>query len=220
MGTFDGGTLDGNGNADPTIKDPFTQVLERIWAILEADTYMSTGWPMQNFCDLVLPGNRCKFTEVSQGNPFKEAVLDSDMPECIVEPLGGTDTLAKTSAGGYSDCAFRVMISTGDMRCLLANRMHWILWRIFTAAGDRLKLPGTVYVGDPGLDFIVHTRFSAVVSSTLPPEIARGRKGWAVILTLTCRLQLPRYAMFNPNIMRNDDGLFVTNDSGQLVEVD
>ena len=43
MGTFDGGTLDSNGNADPTIKDPFTQILERIWAILEADTYLSTG---------------------------------------------------------------------------------------------------------------------------------------------------------------------------------
>lgn len=161
--------------------DPFTMVLNRLWALLEADA---------DFCAAVQPGNRIKFTVDSQGNPIKENVQLGDLPEVIIEPTTGSDNLASTSGAGKAEITYRIMVATGDMRVLTANLMHWILWRIFDHAGDRLTNTNVAGLGDMG--FVYKSRFSTIVSATLNPEISRGRKGWCVLLTITTTLELPR----------------------------
>ena len=146
--------------------DPWTQVHDRIWAILEADP---------DFAAAVRPANRIKLTENDGANPFKENVQAGDLPECVVEPTTSTDEPAKTSMSASVTQAWSVKVATNDLRWhKAAGPMRWILLKAFAAAGDNL-----------GLDFVVKTRINSSLSNTYDPIENRGTQGWTVLLTLT-----------------------------------
>ena len=165
--------------------DPWTQVTQRIWDILNTEITA----PALAFQNYVKPGNRIRFDVATQGNPWKENVNDGDMPELCFEPTSGNDLLAEMSQTGISEQTSRILVSTGDMRSTQANWIRWLLWQIFSAAGDRLALSTAT---PKTLDFVWKSRFGIVTSATLDPATARGRKGWSVLMTHVASLALPR----------------------------
>ena len=151
--------------------DPWTQVLNRLWAILEANAA---------FAALVKPGNRIKFTDTANQNPIKENIQAGDLPEVTIEPTTAQDQWAYTSTSVGFTQVWSVKLATNDMRLVgAASPLRWIVVKTLFEAGDKI-----------GLDFVVSTRISPCLLNTYDPVENRGTKGWTVLCTLTTVLEL------------------------------
>ena len=162
--------------ADFTTIDPWSQVLLRLWALLEANT---------DFCAAVKAANRIKFTAASGANPLKTQIQDGDTPEVMITMDQSSDRPALTSVQSGSDQQFQIQVTTLDMRLRKtdgtgANDLRWLIWQILNNAGDSL-----------GLDFVYKTRIQSALVHYIDP-INRGTLGWVCFFTVTCNLQLPK----------------------------
>ena len=156
--------------------DPFTDVYNAIWNALENSA---------DFCGVVLPGNRIKFT--TDGDvPYKAAVQDGDLPEAMLTPGGGGPFQpGRTSTSASVTQTFRLTLSTGDLRYhKSAGPLKWIVYRALAQAGQTLGTTGLV------------RRVTFSDSSDLPDDRAmqRGVRGWTVSITITAELWLSRQA--------------------------
>jgi hypothetical protein len=168
--------------ADFSLIDPWTQVINQLWALLEANV---------DFCTVVKPANRIKFTLTSQQNPIKENIQNSDTPEVLIEPTTSKEKVAHTNLGSESDQTFSIQLTTLDMRLRKSDKtgaedLRWLLWQIINSAGDTL-----------GLDFVYKARITTSMSHFIDP-ITRGTRGWCVFLTVTCNLELPKSYILSP----------------------
>jgi hypothetical protein len=153
--------------------DPFTQVINRLWAILEADA---------TFCAMVKPGNRIKLTAADGHNPIKQNVQPGDLPEVIIEPTTSVDNAARTSTSMTVLQNFSVKAATNDMRInAAALPLRWVLLKAMFAGGDRLDL-----------DFVVRTRLTTSLLNTYDPVENRGTEGWTVLMTVAVEMEFAR----------------------------
>jgi hypothetical protein len=168
--------------ADFSDIDPWTQVINQLWALLEAN---------EDFAALVKPSNRVKFTEQAEQNPIKNNIQDGDCPECLIEPTTSKERQAFTSVEAASEQSFSVQLTTLDMRLRKADKtgaenLRWLVWQILDNAGDTL-----------GLDFVYKARLTTSMTHYVDP-VTRGTRGWVVFVTVACTLALPKTYLLGP----------------------
>ena len=163
--------------------DPWTQVLLRLWAILEADA---------TFASLVKPGNRIQFTDPKNPNPIKEGSNDSDCPEVTIVPGDSQEKLGFTSGSILSHQPWTVKVRTshmclgdesdGPIGNLLVFPLKLAIIRSILAAGDSL-----------GLGFVSNAKITTCVLNSYDIVESRGTKGWVLFVTVNTDIELPRH---------------------------
>ena len=162
--------------ADFSVYDPYSQVIYRLWYLLEQNT---------TFTGIVKAHNRIKFNHRSGKNPIKENIQNGDVPEVMIEPTTSMDGQAWTSTQAKNEQSFLIKIVTLDMRTYIGdgtgmNELRWLVYQILSTAGDTL-----------GLDFVYKARITSSMQHYIDP-INRGTIGWVCLFTITCALQLPK----------------------------
>jgi len=118
--------------------DPFTEVLQALWTLLETST---------NITDLVKVGNRIKLWEgrlrPDVKDPESELTL-SDLPMIVIEPMGGSMNPVITSTDGMAIQVYRIRMVTGNL--LLQKEYFPLKWEIFKALASIDSLLNLNYV--------------------------------------------------------------------------
>ena len=104
--------------------EPFTMVYDALWAMLEAN---------EDFTDLVPVGNRIKYGNDNR-SPEKDEILNSDLPEVRIVPVGVTPQPRRTSTSSAVLKRFAIQI-TSDTRGI-HDTFHPIEWQIFKSLVD------------------------------------------------------------------------------------
>lgn len=168
--------------------DPWTPVINRLWAILNADS---------DFLSRVRTKNQIVFIgQNAENSILKQASLQpGDSPEVEIAPGACPQDWAPSTLTMDLDQTFVITIKSGDLRLWFndgngtpqgINVLAWIVTRALYAAGDNLTLSGNalgaslsrVVVGAPLL---------------LTSEQNRGKAGWTQLITLHVRQSLNRF---------------------------
>lgn len=110
---------------------PFTQVYDRLWAILDASSDLSL---------LVRPANRLRSIN-SAARPAKAHLLPADLPQLAILPASGEIHLFQTSTTSAFSQEFLIRCRAGDRASdprLLD--IKWTIIRAFAAQSDTLSL--------------------------------------------------------------------------------
>lgn len=161
--------------SDFSVTDPCTQVYNKLWSVLEANS---------EFTDLVKPGNRIKLIGTDE-DPIKQEVQKGDLPEVAIFPIGGPNQIIMTSDNAKIERTFSLTITSGSLR---ANRylfpIEWVIFKIFHNANNTL-----------GLDFVVKCVLSPSEQMMDNEELNRGTKGWSSIINIDVEMVIPRNAL-------------------------
>jgi hypothetical protein len=111
-----------NISRNPT-DDPFTQVYNGLWDLLELNTELAS---------LVKIGNRIKCT--SDGKGDKEKYTNSDLPEIIIRPAAGTSEIKSTSTHTQITQTYAVICTSGDLH--IDKSFFPVKWAILNALTD------------------------------------------------------------------------------------
>lgn len=145
-------------------QDPFSQVYNAIWDMLEAH---------QGFADLVKVANRIKFAD-NNPDPWKREIQDGDLPEVAIYPSDGVPQLDADSSETFITLRFNLLISTGDRR--VDALIFPVLWETLRAmAGWRLHLETLAWNGQPFVRDAYPTTFSENLTDA---ENNRKKEGW------------------------------------------
>lgn len=164
--------------------DPFTQVIERLWDLIEADGELA---------GLVKPGNRIKLTGDGQ-IPMKASVQDGDMPELAIEPVGGSLNPHYTSTSLSVTQLYRFSLVTGNLMVdAVLFPVKWALLKLLVRiCGNQLEELPFVTNADL-IGEAIEEGFDRA------QEKNRGTSGWALGLTLSVAMTFNRSA----NIVQN-----------------
>ena len=183
---------------DLTERDPYTPIIEQLWAWLNADPA---------FVARVLPANQILYTK--DKNPRKTGVLQPGAcPEVEIIPGNVPENWAPQSENIETEPVFVITVLTGDMRLSFkdensglwqgANILRWIITRALCAAGDTL-----------GISYVTEARVTTGMVLELESEKNRGHTGWALMITVKVRLTLDRVgdALAGQNEIINTPGV-------------
>ncbi len=155
--------------------DPFSLVVDELWAILE-DT--------AEFCSVVLAGNRAKFDSPDPALQIKEQIGPADRPEVrlvpsAVEPLGCTSSSTKVLF------TVNLQIAAGDMR--MRKVVFPVLWATIRALSRcRDRLQALEWNGEVG--FVKTLKAGSGTFSLSEVDLDRGVAGWLNVLPLTMEM--------------------------------
>ena len=155
--------------------DPFTQVYDRLWALLEADG---------GFAARVRKGNRINLQAASSGStdPRRQSVQDGDLPEVTLEQTGGPVDLFDTSGSAAIVEHYEVRITTGDPRPHKAlNPVKWRVLKALSRTANNLGLP-----------FVRHVHVTAATDRTADRKLDRGTAGWSAVITVRVEMAVTR----------------------------
>lgn len=118
--------------------DPFTEVLKKIWDLLEGNSDIAT---------MVTVGNRLKLWDGNLDpeviNPETE-LTETDLPMIIIEPAGSVMNPINTSTDGKVEQVYRIRMVAGN---LLINAIYFPLkWAVFKALSNIDGLLSLTYV--------------------------------------------------------------------------
>ena len=157
---------------DFSLQDPFTQVYDAIWAVLETNS---------TFKNLVKPGNRIKYTS-SDETPKKRETLNSDFPEVEIKPSDGDIQYSFTSSSVLFNRSFDLILTAGSQRAnAVLFPLEWIILRIFFDAKETL-----------GLDFVAKVDLTAWECGNEEQDEKRGTPSWVSILTIEVSMAIAR----------------------------
>lgn len=149
--------------------DPFTQVYEALWALLEAHS---------DFAALVKPGNRIKFSEKPREKP---QLREADVPEVRIVPGELRPHLFRTSSSSTINRIYRVEISTNDLRITAAAfPVEWAILQAVAGAEDSLT----------SLSFVRQAR--PISGETPGPDPSMRSDGWHTVVSLDVMMSFPR----------------------------
>lgn len=118
--------------------DPFTEVLKKLWDLLEVSS---------EFSNLVRVGNRIKLWEGTLTADVKsdeESLSILDLPMVIIEPAGGVMNPIATSTDGNFIQTYRIKMMDGNL--LLHKTYFPLKWAIFKALASIDSLLNLTYV--------------------------------------------------------------------------
>ena len=155
--------------------DPYTAVVDGLWALLESKDY---------FTDLVAVSNRIKFTG-SDRSPIKREVGEGDLIEVRVLPVSCTPHPERTSNGETEDVTFEIQVSTGDQRIDAGVfPIHWAIKRALVDVHAYLKTNVTF----GGNNVVNSVEVEAGRFGVSQADLNRGIKGWSAIHSITVKL--------------------------------
>lgn len=145
--------------------DPFSQVHDALWALLEGS---------DDFCAMVQPGNRCKFNTANR-DPVKAEAVSADFPEVRIIPVSTTPHYHHTSSSSSFVKKWKIEVSTGDQRTnLYLFPLEWVIHKAlcqWVTALTSLKWNDTPYVKT--------VRTTTVGDGVASIDLERGITGWA-----------------------------------------
>lgn len=140
------------------IQDPFNEVYEAIWDVLENSAELA---------ELVKVGNRIRDLD-----DLKEHVQTADFPELVLAPAPSTFGLGTTSSY-RADENFRVYLSTAKISPETYYRLKWRILRALMKGRKLTDLPAVRNVSVASVD-----------PSMTDPERNRGTRGWSCAFTI------------------------------------
>lgn len=155
--------------------DPFAAIHDAVWARL-------VRHPV--FAELVLPGNRIKYSGTDNENPDKTNPSDGDMPAVRVVLSGGSLDLFNNSE--YSVVSQRVNIEIDTMDKRIAANFGKVKWAVICSLESLGDLRAT-------LDYV-----TAVNSESHADTLVSNRQsveGWTCVLSLRFDLNFSRAEM-------------------------
>jgi hypothetical protein len=155
--------------------DPFTEVLNALWSLLEASVEFTT---------LVPPGNRIKFTGANT-NPVPEEVSLSMVPEVRLICTSSEPHPYRTTNSHSSMQRFEVQVSSGDQRLdAMHNPLKWIVFKALKDVEKQL-LAMVRWKGEAVLKLAKPVTISEGVSRQ---DLNRGIIGWSSVWGVECEL--------------------------------
>jgi len=152
--------------------DPFTQIYNRIWEVLEEN---------DDFTNYIKPGNRIKFS-TTKSNPLKKQVINADFPEVSIISRGGDSSFILSSSSAKLERTFSLVIVSGTLR---ANKylfpIEWLCLKILYNQSDTL-----------GLDFIKKFNIGQAEHHISDNEYTKGKEGWFSIIELNITIIVPK----------------------------
>lgn len=156
-------------------QNPFTQVYNALWTMLEAHT---------GFTDLVRIGNRIKFTG-TRTDPNKPEIMTADLPEVRLIPIGTSPHIQRTSNSGSVVKRFEIQLATGQIRLDqegsegIGASLFPIEWEILRAMHGWQGVLGTLTWN--GKTFVRLVRPGQVNELSVQPEMSRSIRGWVAL---------------------------------------
>ncbi len=140
------------------MNEPFTEVYDAIWTLLESQS---------GFATRILAGNRIKLTGDGL-DPRKETILDADVPEAYLEPVAGGEWHWTNQALRFTQL-YELTITSGDFR--LDRSLFPLKWEIIKLFGkNRTNLD---------LDYVKNVRLVGFEDSRTDPEANRETLTWS-----------------------------------------
>ncbi|MBI5724601.1 MAG: hypothetical protein HZA50_11620 [Planctomycetes bacterium] len=161
--------------------DPFTQVLDGIWDALEA-------WPA--FTSQVRLANRLKLPENAE-DPYKPTVGNSDLPEMVIEPAGGSTRLSFSSSNFQTVQNYALQIATGKLSPRKFLAVKWAVICALAQANKQTNPFGLKFVHDIGI-----VDESEVLDNQ---DSGRTETGWSGRITIQATLNFSRDLMVAPD---------------------
>ena len=160
--------------------DPFTQVYEALWAMLEAHT---------GFTALVKIGNRIKHDE-GKKDPEKKEVSGAALPEVRIVDIGGTGENIRTSNGLTVLETFQIQVST-EYRTLYGDGhgLYPVRYEIMKAFGGHKTALGSIADGSTTIQCVF--RWSEFTSGLFNQELTRSIEGWVGIMNCEVEMWFP-----------------------------
>ena len=149
------------------ITDPFTQIYNAIWTVLENHDGITSK---------VRLTNRIKLSGKDK-NPYKSTVLGADLPELLLEPSGGGGFLW-TSTGLQMLTNFQLRLAAGDLR--VQKQLFPIKWEIIRA----MKQTRT----NLDISFVKNIEIADIGESTEGAEATRGTPQWIGLFELAVQV--------------------------------
>ena len=151
---------------EPTIdpRDPFTQVHEKLWELIESD---------ETIASLVKTGNRINRMQgvVKQD---KDRHSENDLPEIKIDPAGGRCEIKKTNTSMPITQNFAISLKTGDLR---VDRTFFPLkWALLSKLTDTPNMLG--------LPFVRHITLSDISDERNIEHL----DGWTAAFTVTVEM--------------------------------
>lgn len=180
-----------SSSASPAVAvDPFTQVYDRLWALLLAYSPFATA---------VLPGNRIK---LSAGTPvIKDQARDADLPEAMLHQTRFTFDAFATSTSTSFMQSYRLALTHDNLRIDLCNSLKWHAITALSKADPHLSvLPSDIFA-DPDVGRFVDkwtiTDGMNQVTDTagLDGSLNRGRQRWVSLLDINVQMRWPLGAL-------------------------
>ena len=138
--------------------DPFTEVLKKLWELLEAEPDVAA---------LVKVGNRIKLWSGNTNPEAKDPEGDltlGDLPLIVIEPAGGIFNPIMTSTDGMAEQVYRIKMKDGNL--ILSAVYFPLKWAICKALASADALLGLSYVR------------SIVVEDGVEGRNTTGHPGW------------------------------------------
>lgn len=111
--------------------DPFTEVLQKLWQLLESRPVFTT---------LVASRNRITLWE-GRGKPEKTKHSIADLPEVTIIPIGGAVQPAASSTGAKITQIYRIIMVDGDLRLnKVFFPLKWAIVRSLASIDENLGL--------------------------------------------------------------------------------
>lgn len=147
--------------------DPFTQVYDALWAMLEARAGITK---------MVRLKNRIKFTG-SNRDPIKDQISYRDLPEMILVPGTGIPHLQRTSNSSSMLETLEIRVATGDQR--IGEILYPLKWEVYRALStwETLLLALTWN----SKTFVRLVRPTSVQDGVAQADLNRGIKGWSTL---------------------------------------
>lgn len=165
-------------------KDPFTQVHDALWELLEDNV---------GFTELVKEGNRIKFSG-DERDPIKTQVQDADLPEVRIVVAGGTPALLNTTSSSKCTKRFQIQVSTGDQR--VTAILFPLQWEIFRALSNwPAKLLALTWEGE---QFVKRAALFDIAEGVTDADLLRNIKGWATLWLFETELWFKTSAILPP----------------------
>lgn len=117
---------------------------------------------------------------------------ESDLPEIVLEPIGGPANINFASNLSSLDWSWRVKLVTGDMR--LQNQINPLLFAVYAATAHAVhssldgELTGLLWSDYP---FAKNLTFSNVQNGPVDPATNASISGWLAICDLTMHMLFP-----------------------------
>lgn len=157
--------------------NPFRMLYDLLWQILEDSA---------DFCELVKPGNRIKFTG-NVSSFVKDQMGQADLPEVRILHSGGETKYF--IAQGIHQCVRNLVLqmTTGDLRITsIPSDLEWI---IFLALGQWPQRAGALTWKDE--TFVKELHINGSQTGIVQDHLGPGNRGWTTVwqCSVTCRFK-------------------------------
>lgn len=156
------------------MSNPFSLVHDKLWELAEGHEGTSE-YPA--LTSLVKLGNRIKLDK--RQSPLKGFIQNSDVPELLLVPDGGSPELNRNSSDTAIIRNYSWIISTGDMR--VSEVLYPVEFALFVAMSNYCQvLKDLTFEGNR---FIQRVRTPSIIHGESDENKNRNIKGWSALWT-------------------------------------